>query len=658
MTALSLSQIVLFSSLLINVILVGTLIFLWTKKNNLLSGQVKEHWIDYLQQPDASDHFQKAIQNDSEFVCNLLHKIHQGICIIDSDLEVKFMNKDLIDLLALPSGTKTSIPLKHLVEPDSYEIFKKYLTNTEQKLFEISWKRNDNTPLYTHVIPQALTSDKGIKMGIFALVVDITDQQKYLQKVHQENIQLEEHVRERTEELLGLNQLLDNENHERKKMERAMQSKNHMLENILATAEIFIVVLDRQGNISLVNRKGCIILGYDTSELLGENWFETCLPKDGKKHFFQSAFNELIQGKSIGALNYESYVLTKQGRTRLISWQNSLLYDENQKVIGVLRTGTDVTNQKRIIEELQKSEEKYRRLVDNSIAGIFQTSLDGDILYVNPAMPAIFGFTDQHEMLKLERNFFNENISNKGKILPLLEKEGRLLNYEMSVNTKQGRKRDIIVNAVLNRNIITGMVIDNTEIKITAAKLREREQQLTALFEQAADPMYLLNKEGKFIDVNPQACRELGYSREEFLSFNVADIDEDFKTRENEVWFWDKMPRNKSVTFEVRLRHKNGRKLPVEIKLTRYETVDNFLIFAMGRNLTERKKAEREIRIREERYWTLLESMSDAVYLLDNEYNYLVLNSTACQELGQRREDLIGKNILKLYPEKRDSAFF
>jgi len=137
----------------------------------------------------------------------------------------------------------------------------------------------------------------------------------------------------------------------------------------LDIAEVMLIALDKTGQITLINRKGCRILGYEYGELTGKNWFETCLPPGNRDEVFE-IFKQLMKGKIEAAEYYENPVLTRTGEERLIAWHNANLKNEHGDIVGTLSSGQDITEQKQAEEALQKSEARYRELFENMSSGV------------------------------------------------------------------------------------------------------------------------------------------------------------------------------------------------------------------------------------------------------------------------------------------------
>ncbi len=144
---------------------------------------------------------------------------------------------------------------------------------------------------------------------------------------------------------------------EKKKAEEELILQKEKAEKYLDLAGNIIVALNRKGEITLLNKKGYEILGYKEGTLIGKNWFDVCLPKKMVKQV-KTVFASLMTGKGKFVEDYENPVLTSGGKERLISWHNTLLEGVPEKVRGVLSSGEDITEIRKLNEELEQRVKK------------------------------------------------------------------------------------------------------------------------------------------------------------------------------------------------------------------------------------------------------------------------------------------------------------
>jgi len=142
---------------------------------------------------------------------------------------------------------------------------------------------------------------------------------------------------------------------QRKRADARIRYERDRAERYLEIAEVVILVLDRRGRITLLNRKGCQVLGSGKSEcdLLHRNWFTGNVPRRARRAM-KEAFQQLVSGKVKGPQYHESPVMTKFGEERLIAWHCSALKDESGQIIGTLSSGEDVTERRAAEEALRQ----------------------------------------------------------------------------------------------------------------------------------------------------------------------------------------------------------------------------------------------------------------------------------------------------------------
>src|SRR5205085_9313831 len=117
-------------------------------------------------------------------------------------------------------------------------------------------------------------------------------------------------------------------------------------QRFLDLAGTVIVVLDREGRVSVLNRAGHDLLGYDEGELVGADWFELCTPAERREERL-AFFRRFLAGDvPEGDSSPESELLTRVGDVRMVSWNHTILHDEHGRVSGTLSSGVDITERR------------------------------------------------------------------------------------------------------------------------------------------------------------------------------------------------------------------------------------------------------------------------------------------------------------------------
>ena|GEM_PF-2245995 len=175
---------------------------------------------------------------------------------------------------------------------------------------------------------------------------------------------------------------------------RLLRNERDTTRNLLQTVEAIIVALDGDGRITLINRKGCELLGYSEAELIGQDWFNFCLPDNPLVEQVRNVFRKALTDDLSGCEYHENPVRTRSGEQRLIAWHNSSIHDADGAIIGGLSAGEDITERRRAELALRASEERFHKLFEEAEALAIQGYLaNGEVVFWNRAAEKIYGYS-------------------------------------------------------------------------------------------------------------------------------------------------------------------------------------------------------------------------------------------------------------------------
>ncbi|MFQ6073622.1 MAG: PAS domain S-box protein [Candidatus Bathyarchaeia archaeon] len=364
--------------------------------------------------------------------------------------------------------------------------------------------------------------------------------------------------------------------------------------------------------------------------------------------------------------DYEKEVNNVIGKYRMIAictysldkWGASEVIDVvcNHQFALIRRRGewelVESSELKRTKEALKDSERRYRSLVENAPVGVYRTNLQGDILFANVALARMFEFESPEEMMSERVLRRYKNPKDREVLIENLKKTGKVDNFELEVLTKTGRPKNVILSAFLDGDAISGMIIDITQRKQMEEALRKSEEKFRKIFENASDAIIYLDRSGRILDVNEKAVEVFGGTKRELLGrhfvkvgvFSLRDIPTLMSNFANIL-------AGKTPTLDVCIKNKKGKEIHLECSISLMKTDNKPVIMVIARDVTERKKTEEALKESEGKYRNLFENARNAIVAFDLKGNVTAVNKVI-EEYGFRRDEMIGKNMLKFVSKK------
>lgn len=327
-------------------------------------------------------------------------------------------------------------------------------------------------------------------------------------------------------------------------------------------------------------------------------------------------------------------------------------------VIGLISIAPFFSTILRSERVIQQSEKRYKTLAKVSPVGIFHTDRDGICLNVNERWCEITGLS----MEKAIGNNWGESLHPADKHLVYHTWEEAVQNQNHFQLEYRFQKRDGSTTWVYGQatpefdeseNLVSyvGTITDISERKHT-------EQEFRGLMESAPDAMVIVDIKGVISRINQQTEAMFGYPRDELIGKNVETlIPLRFRKYHNKniANFVDNVRiRAMGAGLELYGLRKDGSEFPVEISLGPIETLEETLISAAIRDITDRKKSEHLLKDKEVRIRLLLDSTAEAIYGLDLQGRCTFCNSASLQMLGyENAAQLMGKNMHQLIHHTR-----
>jgi PAS domain S-box-containing protein len=336
------------------------------------------------------------------------------------------------------------------------------------------------------------------------------------------------------------------------------------------------------------------ITGYPASDFI-ENRVRTIEsvthPQD-RRDVWEAVQLSVLKGEPY---TVEFRIIDSGGNVRWIYERGRGVTDKDgviQYLDGVL---LDITKRKFIEEGLQESEERFRIAIENLPYGVFAHDMDGNFKMVNRTSSEYTGYTKDELLNMTVEDIDPGSIAreDREKIWTKL-KLGGFVRIEAVHRRKDSSEypAEITISATAFQGepLLLAVVQDISERKKAEEQLRLTQNAI----ECASDEVYWVRPDASFAYVNEQACKSLGYTKDELLGMKVYDIDPDFP---KEKWpkHWQELKSKKNMLIQSHHKNKKGEISPTEIRINYIEFEGKEYNFAFVRDITERKKIENEI---------------------------------------------------------------
>ncbi len=326
---------------------------------------------------------------------------------------------------------------------------------------------------------------------------------------------------------------------------------------------------------------------------------------------------------------------------------------------GVSAFGKDITDHKRVEEALKKTEANLLALIESTQDLIWAVDLDFRKIIFNHALK---DYIRRSYPAKVEIGMSVEEVlpPEKAEIWNSLYaralREGPI---RTEYQTLDGRTLEISLNPILVDGKAVGVSVfgkDITEQNRATQALQESESRFRRFFEENGSVMMMLTPaEGEIVAANQAACEFFGYPREQFVGMHTWQIN----TPPPEQLKRDRQTtlHNRSSFFTYIIRRSNGEERDVEVYSSPFEVDGRTLLYAILHDVTERKRAEKQLQESEQRYRTAFQTSIDAISVTHEADGRIIdVNQEYLRMFGFEREDVVGQTTLglNLWTDHRD----
>lgn len=382
-------------------------------------------------------------------------------------------------------------------------------------------------------------------------------------------------------------------------------------------------------------------------------WLRVIHPDDQARVFDET----VVSTKSGEEVDYEYRVIDAAGRVLWVRDRGSLIRENNGKVIYREGVMFEITARKLTEAALRKSEEEFRRLFENANDIIYIHDLEGNYMSLNKAAEKVFGYTREEAIcMNMSQIAAPDQLEiAKSKLAEKLTGNSDQTAYEIDCIKKDGSRITLEVNSTIIRHegkpvAVQGIARDVTGRKLSEEALRESETRYRDLFENANDIIYTHDLRGNFTSLNRTGELITGYTRDEALKMNILHVVAPGSLPAAKEMTARKLASNESTTYEIDIIAKDGRTVPLELSTRLIMHKGSPVgVQGIGRDITERRRVEGELKLSENRFRQLGEGIFHQVWtatpdgLLDyvNERTLEYFDKESSELLGIGWEDVV-----------------
>ncbi len=416
-----------------------------------------------------------------------------------------------------------------------------------------------------------------------------------------------------------------------------------------------------------ISRMAESILGYDIKEWFKQGFWYSHLYSEDKQWAAEFSRYHIEEKKDH---EYEYRMIASDGSIKWFKDIVSLTF-ENDVVRSLYGVLIDMTDRKKMESELIENKEKYKTLVEQQTEMITRWKPDGTFTYVNDVYCNFFGKT-QNELIgkRYIPQMPVEDLERFSRFFNSLDRNNPVGHFTHRVIDSDGEIRWLrwTDTAIFDTdgNITEYQTVgrDITARKKAEVALKESEQQLQLIFENAPIGMALSDLNKNYLKVNKAYCDIVGYTKNELYTMTFEDITHpDDKGIDNEVITQIKEGAGSHYHFEKRYIHRSGKTIYVDLRLNilRDSAGKPFQQIAQVVDITDRIEAEQNLKKTQARLTAVLNNLpnvtiyeygEDVNFVSENIYDILGYPSDEFMKNPSLFSDLMHKEDTKTYDKK------
>ena len=429
-----------------------------------------------------------------------------------------------------------------------------------------------------------------------------------------------------------------------KNLKAALHDREENLQTILNNIEDGYYESNLAGSITFFNNSLCRIAGRTKKEIVGLNYRQYVSEKTAKEMY--DVYNKVYTtGRGIKNFVYELY--TKKGESKFIETSITLRKDHKENKIGFQGIVRDITDRKIAEDAMQKRDERCRTILEDIEDEYFELDLAGNFTFVNDSLARYLGYPKAKLIGMSFPKFCDKAFNHKMKeLFKEVSKKGTpFKNVEVSLIANDGSVRYTEISGTLMQSgdgKPTGFRVISKDV----TERKKEDERYRILMENIEEGYFELDLKGNITFVNDAHSIKLGYTREEIIGMSFQRYMTASMAKMAREIYVNIYKTGQPARYEIEYIKKNGAKHDCEVSASIINDARGNPVGFRGISLdiSGRKQMEADLRERDEKYKTILDSIDNGYYEVDMAGNLTFFNDSLCRIWGYSREELMGMN--------------
>ena len=437
---------------------------------------------------------------------------------------------------------------------------------------------------------------------------------------------------------------------EQKQLEGQLQASQFYTRSLIESNIDALMTTDPLGLITDVNQEMETLTGATRSQLVGSA-FRTYFTDPTRAE--EGIRKVLREGR---VTNYELTARSQSGKETIVSYNAVTFNDATGNLQGVFAAARDITEQKKLEEQLRENQAYNRGLIESSVDGLITVDPSGTISDVNDRMCQMSGYGRAALIGSAFTDYFTDPARARAGVEQTFA-DGVVTEYALTLVARSRRQLQVSFNASVFKDAVGNVrgifasARDITDRVRLEEQLRENQAYNRGLIESSVDGLITVDPEGFITDVNEQMCRMTAYAREELIGSGFKQY---FTEPERaDAGVKRTLAEGVVTNYDLVLKPKTGRKATVSFNASVFRGADRRVqgIFASARDISEQARLQTQLAEQQAYNRSLIEASADALFAIAPDGTITDVNEEATRLTGYSRKHLVNSRFAGYFTE-------